>query len=758
MIKKHLKMVCSAVLSALLIASAASALPFAAEKGTLTANAEVYYIYGDYEYQINSDDTLTITSYTGSGSYVSVPSTIKGKTVTVIGEYAFNTCTGISRLTLPGTIKKIERYAFFNCSNIFSLTIPNSVTEIEEGAFCGCASLTSFTFPSSITEIPYAAFKNCTGFKKFTIQSTIKKINSRAFEGCTFLTSVTIPDTITEIPNFAFMNCTGLNSLTIPESVTAIGFNAFEGCGLTSMEIPYSVKKIGECAFLDCTQMTKIFIPHTVTDIGTGAFRNCKKLTIYAKKDSFAELYADGYNIAFNEFTLDLSKSTVSSGSIFRGGSVTLTAVAENGKGEYQYAFSVKNPEGKWFEIKSYSDANTCKFAPALGGNYTLRIQAKDIKGVTGKKDLDLTVKPTFTNVSTISETNITRGKSVTINAAVSGGSGTYKYAYVTLAPDGKWYVLKDYGSETSCRFTPRSVGTYKIQVKAKDAKGIIEFKEFELTVLKEITNNSTISAEKIAQGVGVTITGSASDGAAPYQFAYVAQAPDGKWYVLKNYSSETSCKFYPRSVGKYTVQVKAKDAGDTIRIKSFTLDVTEALKNDSAISAEKITKGQSITITGAASHGTPSYQYAYVVQTPKGNWCVLKNYSEATSLKWTPGSVGKYTVQVKVKDNSGIIKIKAFTLEVENALTNNSTISAESIKKGQTVTFSGAASYGTPSYQYAYVVKTPKGNWCVLKNYSEAASHKWKPASAGTYTVQVKVKDSKDAISIKSFTLKVSD
>ena len=88
----------------------------------------------------------------------------------------------------------------------------------------------------------------------------------------------------------------------------------------------------------------------------------------------------------------------------------------------------------------------------------------------------------------------------------------------------------------------------------------------------------------------------------------------------------------------------------------------------------------------------------------------------------------------------------------------NDSAISAEKITKGQSITITGAASHGTPSYQYAYVVKTPKGNWCVLKNYSEAASHKWKPASAGTYTVQVKVKDSKDAISIKSFTLKVSD
>ena len=40
--------------------------------------------YGDFVYNINSDDTVTITGYRGSGGSVIIPNMINGKTVTDI--------------------------------------------------------------------------------------------------------------------------------------------------------------------------------------------------------------------------------------------------------------------------------------------------------------------------------------------------------------------------------------------------------------------------------------------------------------------------------------------------------------------------------------------------------------------------------------------------------------------------------------------------------------------------------------------------
>ena len=88
--------------------------------------------------------------------------------------------------------------------------------------------------------------------------------------------------------------------------------------------------------------------------------------------------------------------------------------------------------------------------------------------------------------------------------------------------------------------------------------------------------NESVISYNYVYKGDSVTLTGKAVGGTSPYQFAYVVQAPDGKWYVLKNYSSDTQFVFKPASTGNYTVQIKAKDSKGTVAVSSFDLKVLE--------------------------------------------------------------------------------------------------------------------------------------------------------------------------------------
>ena len=52
----------------------------------------------------------------------------------------------------------IGKYAFQSCSGLTSVTIPNSVTSIEESAFFGCSGLTSVTIPNSVTSIGWWSF------------------------------------------------------------------------------------------------------------------------------------------------------------------------------------------------------------------------------------------------------------------------------------------------------------------------------------------------------------------------------------------------------------------------------------------------------------------------------------------------------------------------------------------------------------------------------------------------------------------------
>ncbi|MCI7406822.1 MAG: leucine-rich repeat protein [Bacteroidales bacterium] len=221
-------------------------------------------------YNITSDNTVEVTYYSSdnyfqNNNYVSgdvvIPSSVTNNgttySVTSIGEWAFEGCSGLTSVTIPNSVISIGEFAFYECSSLTSVTIPNSVTSIGYDAFSGCSGLTSVTIGNGVTSIGSGAFASCSG-----------------------LTSVTIPNSVTSIGNSAFRNCSGLTSVTIGNSVTSIGDYAFQSCSsLTSVTIPNSVTSIGEFAFSYCSSLTSVTIPNSVTSIADYAFAWCSSLT-----------------------------------------------------------------------------------------------------------------------------------------------------------------------------------------------------------------------------------------------------------------------------------------------------------------------------------------------------------------------------------------------------------------------------------------------------------------------------------------------
>ena len=108
--------------------------------------------------------------------------------------------------------------------------ISHSVTSIGSFAFDGCSGLTSVTIPNSVTSIGSSAFSYCSGLTSVTIPNSVTSIGYSTFSGCSGLTSVTIPNSVTSIGWCAFSDCSGLTSVTIPNSVTSIGLFAFSDC------------------------------------------------------------------------------------------------------------------------------------------------------------------------------------------------------------------------------------------------------------------------------------------------------------------------------------------------------------------------------------------------------------------------------------------------------------------------------------------------------------------------------------------------
>ena len=214
----------------------------------LTFNPVAAATFGDFTY-VDNGTTITITDFddNSSANTISIPASINGKPVTMIGQYAFDYCYEQVRATIPSSVISIGYGAFFACE-IREITIPSSVTTIEDYAFSQ-SGLKTVIIPSSVTSIGVGVFSG-TAIWDVTIPSSITSIGNYAFSGC-YLTGVAFPANLKSIGISAFSGCENLSVLTIPASVTSIGSSAFSDCReLRSVTIGSSAELDG--TFIGC--------------------------------------------------------------------------------------------------------------------------------------------------------------------------------------------------------------------------------------------------------------------------------------------------------------------------------------------------------------------------------------------------------------------------------------------------------------------------------------------------------------------------
>ena len=223
-----------------------------------------------------SDGTVEISKYNGNDAYVTVPAAIDGKTVTRIGNSAFD-AFGFSEAHLIGII------------------LPDSVTSIGDSAFRYQEHLVSIQLPPNLESIGEEAFSDCKKLKEIHLPDSVISIGESAFSSCESLEEIVLPPKLTAIPGFMFMHCTHLKSVSLPDGITSIGMRAFESCrSLQSITLPGGIKSIGIIAFSSCEALQEITIPESVTDIAAGAFSGCSSLTLCVYPGSKGEEYVTG--------------------------------------------------------------------------------------------------------------------------------------------------------------------------------------------------------------------------------------------------------------------------------------------------------------------------------------------------------------------------------------------------------------------------------------------------------------------------------
>lgn len=275
---------------------------------------------GGIYYEINGEEVTVTRESAFEPTYegdVVIPSIVsydgENYSVTSIGNWAFEGCANLKKLTLPESLITIDDYSFSGCKRLGEVIWSERIEVIGKYAFSGCISLQSIVIPASVKRINEGVFNGCTGLESVVMGDSVEYVGSSAFLNCTSLESVSPGDAVNYIGEGAFSS-TSLESVMIPASVATIEANPFVGSlnlkeitvseenlayssldgvlynkdrttlcacpgGKSSIEIPLSVEHIGPSAFCACAGLLSVTIPPTVESIEASAFGYCKELT-----------------------------------------------------------------------------------------------------------------------------------------------------------------------------------------------------------------------------------------------------------------------------------------------------------------------------------------------------------------------------------------------------------------------------------------------------------------------------------------------
>ena len=315
--------------------SGASSKPGSSSSSSSGASSETKPAKIIWIISANGDGTATLEGYDSAGATpsgeVTLPTKVSGNVITKVD---FNLGNKVTKLIIPGTVKKVYEIArdnlnlreviiqegveqlggyniayayrpFAGCKNLNRVQLPRSLKMIEEGCFNNCSSLKTISLSEGLTKIGSGAFEN-SGLTSVVIPSTVTELSQDAFaktslkeatlkcgkdgwgsswggnglfEGCDKLEKVTLSDQTAKISYGMFRNCTALKSITLPKGLKSIGDDVFKGCtNLMQIVIPESVTEIGWDVFNGCTALQKVNILGPVTKIDVRTFKNCSAL------------------------------------------------------------------------------------------------------------------------------------------------------------------------------------------------------------------------------------------------------------------------------------------------------------------------------------------------------------------------------------------------------------------------------------------------------------------------------------------------
>lgn len=254
--------------------------------GNITTNENeiVSYMVGD---GIGQRGGCGLISNLNCKAIVIIPSEYKNKSVTILGQRAFQSASNIIEVRLANTIKTIQSYAL-GWMSLTEIVLPENLDSMT-WAFFGSNKLEKVTFTGisgyANSKSGLNAFAGCSNFKEIAISNNgeYKIINNILYTAdekdilkapnC-ITGAVIIKDSVEKIEKWAFNECT-IDSVTFGKNVTNIGDRAFQGCSKLStiiIDSPIVAKITSATNFgwlLNNSSVNNIYIKNNITEVGS---------------------------------------------------------------------------------------------------------------------------------------------------------------------------------------------------------------------------------------------------------------------------------------------------------------------------------------------------------------------------------------------------------------------------------------------------------------------------------------------------------
>ena len=471
-----------------------------------------------------------------------------------------------------------------------------------------------------------------------------------------------------------------------------------------------------------CTAFHAASLTCTPTSVGAGSFATTVMVTD-----------GNGASLTSPSTTLTVSADpTISAPSSTRmsldlGQVAVLSATATNGTGlRSSYAWAGL-PTGC-----PSADALALTCAPAAAGTYVVTVSLQDSNGFNlSSSALTLVVAPALGVAGlTLSRTSLDVGQTVQMVAGVSGGTGSYSYAWRGLPGSCAS------GSAASLSCVPGSPGGYRVQVWINDTNLVGAKANGTMVVSADPTIMITgATRPTLDVGQSTDLSATATNGTGKSSTYVWSGLPLG---CLGANAPALTCA--PSGTGTYLVTVSIQDSnGMVVSSAPLTLIVSSgqgSLVLSSSVSALDV--GQSVTLSVAVAGGAAPYTYIWNVASFPSQGCS----GLGAVLTCTAALAGPATVVVTVTDSNGVnLTSSALKLTVSARLIPGSiALDPATLDLGQTTKLTASVAGGSGGLTDA---------WSGLPSGCSASSSvnlTCTPSVSGTSWVMVAVTDSNGA------------